>query len=146
MGRGFALRWCKNHDILIGSRDAGRASTAAAEYSEAARAAFGDTKAITGAPNADVAAKSDVLVLSIPYENIDTVCPELLGLVPESCIVISPIVPMEKTPVGFEFIPFRDSKKSAHASVAAHMKDPAKLVSAFHVISEKKTSRPHACT
>ncbi len=138
MGRGFALRWCKRHSILIGSRDAARASASAAEYDRAALEAFGDRHTITGASNEEVAAQSDVLVLSIPYENIDAVCGALLPLVSESCIVISPIVPMEKTSVGFEFVPFRDSKKSAHASVAAHMKDPSKLVSAFHVISEKK--------
>lgn len=138
MGCGFALRWCKKHDILIGSRDAARASAAATKYLKDAKTAFGDTKTITGASNEEIASKSDILVLSIPYENIDAVCSSLLSLVPESCIVISPIVPMEKTSVGFEFIPIRDSKKTAHASVAAHMKNPARLVSAFHVISEKK--------
>ena len=144
MGRGFALRWCQNHDIFIGSRDASRASIAAAEYAESAKPVFGPEAAsrITGDSNEAIAAKSDVLVLSIPYENIDTVCSSLLSLVPESTVVISPIVPMEKTSVGFEFVPFRDSRKTAHASVAAHMKNPAKLVSAFHVISEKKLADP----
>lgn len=144
MGRGFALRWCKNHDIMIGSRDATRASAAASEYSELAKSVFDDTAAahITSGSNEEIAAKSDVLVLSIPYENIDSVCSSLLALVPASGIVISPIVPMEKTSIGFEFIPFRDSKKTAHALVAAHMKDPARLVSAFHVISEKKLADP----
>ena len=33
MGKGFALRWCKKHEIIIGSRDAERAATAANEYS-----------------------------------------------------------------------------------------------------------------
>ena len=27
MGKGFAFRWCKNHDIIIGSRDAERAAS-----------------------------------------------------------------------------------------------------------------------
>jgi len=31
MGKGFAIRWCSNHDILIGSRDATRAEDAAKE-------------------------------------------------------------------------------------------------------------------
>ena len=31
MGKGFALRWCKKHEVIIGSRDAGRAATAASE-------------------------------------------------------------------------------------------------------------------
>ena len=33
MGKGFAFRWCKNHDIMIGSRDAERAISTATEYS-----------------------------------------------------------------------------------------------------------------
>ena len=37
MGKGFALRWCKKHEILIGSRDAERAATAANEYSESSK-------------------------------------------------------------------------------------------------------------
>ena len=143
MGRGFALRWCKKHDVVIGSRDAGRAKSAASEYAESARAAFGGAaRPITGGSNEDIAAGSDILVLSIPYENIDTVCPGLLARVPDSATVVSPIVPMEKTAAGFEFVPFRDGKKSAHAAVAEHMKDPSRLVSAFHVISEKKLADP----
>ncbi|RNJ73999.1 MAG: NADPH-dependent F420 reductase [Thaumarchaeota archaeon S15] len=67
---------------------------------------------------------------------------DLLPRTRESCIVISPIVPMERTGAGFEFVPFRDGKKSAHDSVAAHMRDASRLVSAFHVISEKKLADP----
>ena len=26
MGKGFAIRWCKNHNVVIGSRDAERAN------------------------------------------------------------------------------------------------------------------------
>ena len=33
MGKGFAIRWCKDHNVVIGSRDAERASTSAKEYS-----------------------------------------------------------------------------------------------------------------
>ena len=31
MGKGFALRWSQNHDVIIGSRDATRASESAVE-------------------------------------------------------------------------------------------------------------------
>lgn len=143
MGKGFALRWCKKHDILIGSRDAQRASDAAKEYSATAREAFGNIGgAISGADNLSVAKQSDVLVLAIPYENIDSVCPELLANVRDSCIVISPIVPMVKTDTGFEFIPLKEGKQFAHQSVQKYMKNKQKLVSAFHVISEKKLVDP----
>ena len=69
MGKGFAIRWCKDHNILIGSRDAERANTSAQEYTQLTKEAYekinGD---ITGTDNTTVAKESDVLVLSIPYE------------------------------------------------------------------------------
>lgn len=143
MGKGFALRWCKNHEILIGSRDSQRASDAATEYLQTAKQAFGSINGtISGADNDSVAAQSDVLILSIPYENIDSVCSGLLGKIKDSCTVISPIVPMTKTDIGFEFIPLKENKPFSHQMVQKHMKNKNKLVSAFHVISEKKLVDP----
>lgn len=143
MGKGFALRWCKNHEILIGSRDAQRASDAASEYLQTARQAFGSINGtISGTDNDSVAQQSDVLILSIPYENIDSVCSGLLGKIKDSCTVISPIVPMTKTDIGFEFIPLKENKPFSHQMVQKHMKNKNKLVSAFHVISEKKLVDP----
>lgn len=139
MGRGFALRWCRRNDILVGSRDAGRAAAAAAEYSAAAAEAYGAIGgSIKGASNEDAARGSDVLVLSIPYENIDATCPAVLAAAPDGCVIVSPIVPMEKTAVGFEFLPVRDGKPSSHELVSRHARGSTPVVSAFHVISEKK--------
>ena len=41
MGKGFAVRWCKDHNVLIGSRDAERANTSAQEYLELVKESFG---------------------------------------------------------------------------------------------------------
>ena len=143
MGKGFALRFCKKHQVIIGSRDAERAKTAANEYSGLAKDAYGNINGtIIGKDNLSVASESQVLILSIPYENIDTTCSELLPEINDSCIVISPIVPMTKTDVGFECIPIKENKLFSHQMVEKHMKDKTKLVSAFHVISEKKLVNP----
>jgi len=143
MGKGFALRWCINHDILIGSRDAGRASNSAQEYMELAKEAFGEINGtITGGDNVSISKESDVLILSIPYENIDSTCSQVLPEVKDSCVVVSPIVPMVKTDVGFEFIPIKENKPFSYQLVLNHMKNKTKLVSAFHVISEKKLVNP----
>jgi hypothetical protein len=143
MGKGFALRWSQNHDVVVGSRDAARASDSAKEYTDLAKEAFGQIKGtITGSDNLTVAKNSDVLILSIPYENIDSVCPEILSQVKDSCVVISPIVPMVKTDVGFEFIPIKENKPFSYQLVSKYMKNKSKLVSAFHVISEKKLVNP----
>ena len=143
MGKGFALRWSLNHDVIIGSRDAGRASESAAEYTNIAKESFGEIKGtISGNDNVSVAKDSDVLILSIPYENIDSVCSGILSEVKDSCVVVSPIVPMTKTDVGFECVAIKDNKPFSYKLVSNHMKDKSKLVSAFHVISEKKLVNP----
>jgi NADPH-dependent F420 reductase len=143
MGKGFALRWCVNHDVLIGSRDASKAAQAALEYSKNATELYGSVKGkITGNDNVSIAKESDVLVLSIPYENIDSTCPTILSNTKDNCIVISPIVPMTKTNSGFEFISFIEKKPSAFEMVQKHMKDKTKLVAAFHTVSEKKLVDP----
>jgi NADPH-dependent F420 reductase len=143
MGKGFALRWSQNHNVIVGSRDAKRASETANEYTNLAKESFGQINGtITGNDNISVAKDSDILILSIPYENIDSVCSEILSKVKDSCVVISPIVPMVKTDVGFEFIPIKENKPFSYQLVLKHMKNKSKLVSAFHVISEKKLVNP----
>ncbi len=143
MGKGFALRWSQNNDVVIGSRDAARASESAAEYTDLAKKTFGEIAgSITGDSNVSVAKQSDVLILSIPYENIDSVCSGILPEIKDSCVVVSPIVPMVKTDVGFECISIKEKKLFSYELVAGHMKDKSKLVSAFHVISEKKLVNP----
>ena len=143
MGKGFALRWSKNHEVIIGSRDAERASSSATEYTNLAKEAYGEINGkITGNDNISVSKESQILILSIPYENIDSICSQILPEINDSCIVISPIVPMTKTDVGFECVAIKENKPFSHQTVEKHMKDKTKLVSAFHVISEKKLINP----
>ena len=127
MGKGFALRWSQNHDIIIGSRDAARASKSAAEYTELANEAFGKIKgAISGGDNISVAKKSDVLVLSIPYENINSTCSGILPEIKGSCTVVSPIVPMVKTDIGFECISIKHNRPFSYKLVSDHMENRLK--------------------
>lgn len=143
MGKGFALRWCPKHEVLVGSRDAQRASASASEYLDLAKQFYGNISGtIIGTDNVSVAKQSDVLILAIPYENIDSVCAELLGKINDNCTVISPIVPMIKTETGFEFLPIKEGKPFSHQLVQKYMKNKTRLVSAFHVISEKKLVDP----
>ena len=144
MGKGFALRWCINHDILIGSRDATRAASAAEEYAKLASEIYGKVNGtVKGNDNLSISKEADVLILSIPYENIDSTCSQILAQIKDSCVVVSPIVPMVKTELGFEFIPLKENKPFSYQLVSKYMKNRAKLVSAFHVISEKKLVDPN---
>ena len=144
MGKGFAFRWCKNHDVIFGSRDAERAASAATEYTTQVVEAYGQIDGtITGKDNISVAKESQILILSIPYDNIDSTCSQILPEINDECVVVSPIVPMTKTDTGFECIAIKENKPFSHQTVEKYMKDKAKLVSAFHVISEKKLVNPN---
>jgi 8-hydroxy-5-deazaflavin:NADPH oxidoreductase len=61
-GSGMALRWAKaGHEVLLGSRDAARAETKAAELSQQSGGK------VTGGDNPWAVAQADVVVLSVPY-------------------------------------------------------------------------------
>jgi NADPH-dependent F420 reductase len=139
MGEGFALRWCKKHDVIVGSRDAQKAKEAAENYGKAAREAFGTVAgSITGDDNIALARDVDVLILSIPYEFIDDTCGKLASKIRDDCVVVSPIVPMTRTDAGFVYIPLEPGKRQAVEMVADKLQPRSRIVSAFHTISEVK--------
>ena len=138
MGEGFALRWVVNHDITIGSRDAEKAKSSAEQYMNTALSSYGKLKGtIKGADYVSSATDSDILILSIPYESIKLTCDSISNNIGNDCIIVSPIVPMERNDTGFTYIPFEKSMKSA-AHLLAENLPGKKVVSAFHTISEVK--------
>ena len=88
-GRGLALRLAMAGEAtMIGSRDAGRAATAAEELRKLAPQA-----SIEGATNADAAGLADVIFLTFPYEGQRPVLEQLRGVL-EGKIVVNVIAPM----------------------------------------------------
>ena len=140
MGEGFALRWSFNHDILIGSRDKQKAEKAAESTISNIKSTYADKVkgTVSGNGNISVARDSDVLILSIPYDNIFGTCKDISNVIGENCMVISPIVPMGRNDNGFYYIPIEEGKKSAGVLVAENLPKCNKVVSAFHTISEIK--------
>ena len=140
MGEGFAMRWSFNHDVLIGSRDKQKAEKAAEGTLDSIKSTYADKVkgTVSGNDNISTARDSDVLILSIPYDNIHGTCKDISGVISERCIVISPIVPMGRNDNGFYYIPIEEGKKSAGALVAENLPNCNKVVSAFHTISEIK--------
>lgn len=139
MGEGFALRWVVNHDITIGSRDAEKAKKSAEQYMNTALSSYGGNLkgSIKGADYVSSAADSDILILSIPYDSINLTCDSISNDIGNECIIVSPIVPMERNDAGFTYIPFEKSMKSAARLLAENLPGK-KVVSAFHTISEVK--------
>ena len=153
MGEGFALRWCANHQIVIGSRDKNKAAEVASNYMKIAQEFYKDKIKggcgggvgegnISGDNNFDLGKKDlDILILSIPYESINDTCSKLSQDISDNCIIISPIVPMKWTEKGFTYIPFEEGKKTAAELVADNFKSRSRIVSAFHTISEVKLKK-----
>ncbi len=142
MGEGLALRWCINHDVVIGSRDPNKARAAAEEYSKKAISYYNSIKgSINGDENSKLVGYCDVVVLSIPYENSIEVVASIADNINEDSIVICPIVPMDKDRNGFIYLPMHEHKDSAALQVEKVFKDRNKdvrVVAALHNISDVK--------
>ena len=89
MGIGYALRWAFRHDVIIGSREAQKATEAAKIYTKIAKEFYGNrmTGSITGDHNLRVTKSSDILLLSIHYEHIPEMCTQLSKQLRDDCIV-----------------------------------------------------------
>jgi NADPH-dependent F420 reductase len=140
MGEGFALRWCVNHDIFIGSRDATRANEAAAQYMNSAREAYGSnlTGSISGEENIRLSEFCDLVILSIPYESTESTCSAISERISPNCIIVTPIVPMRREDKGFTYLPLEEGVKSAAELVSDYIRPRERIVSAFHTIAEVK--------
>ncbi len=137
MGQGLALRWAPNHDIVIGSRDAGKAESIAKEYYDKAISYYGNINgSIRGDENLRLVTYCDAIVLCIPYESINTL-ESLADSVKKDSIVICPIVPMSKDSNGFVYSPMHEHRYSAAEQVRSILPD-TRVVAAFHNISDVK--------
>lgn len=128
-GSGLAVRWAAaGYPIVIGSRSAEKATTAAVEQS----ALLPDGRAtITGASNAEAAAAADVIVLSVPYDaqaaTIDQIREASQGK-----IVISVVAPLKPPRVATVW---RPPGGSAAEEAQAQLGDGVRVVAAFQNIS-----------
>lgn len=121
-GRGLALRWAAaGHRVTIGSRDADRAASIAAEIGHG----------VAGAANADCAAAADVVVVAVPWDGhgdlLATLVEPLAGKVVVDCV----------NPLGFDkqgAFGLRVEEGSA-AEQAAALLPGSRVVAAFHHVS-----------
>ncbi|HJH32556.1 MAG TPA: NADPH-dependent F420 reductase [Methanosarcinaceae archaeon] len=94
IGKGFALRMSKKHEVIIGSRNAEKAKASAAEYNDIL-ANYGMEPGITGTDNKTAAEHANIIFLAIRYENIPSII-DLIRPVLDKQIIISVVVPMAK--------------------------------------------------
>ncbi|WP_340820343.1 NAD(P)-binding domain-containing protein [Methanolobus sp. WCC4] len=155
IGKGFALRWGRKHEITIGSRDAEKAEAVAAEYNEVLER-YGYEPVIKGTDNKTAAEEADVIVVAIRYNQLAPVM-ELIRPVIENKIVISVVVPMERnmcyispgsnyprTPIESEefntqyFCFSIPEAGSAAQEIFTMIPESTELVAAFHSVPAKK--------
>ena len=125
-GAGLAARWAKlGHSIVIGSRDAERAKSKAAELRDVAHAI-----PIVGHTNAEAAALGELVVIALPANGLPNTLPE----VRQACrgkVVVSTVVPLTfGGPRLFTPPPAGSSAEEAQALLPE-----ARVVAAFHHIA-----------
>jgi NADPH-dependent F420 reductase len=127
-GRGLARRFAlAGHPIVIGSRSAERAATAAAELAESLPAGAD----ITGSTNLDAARTADVVIVAVPWEGhaalLESVAEALAGKIVVDCV----------NPLGFDkqgAFALAVEEGSA-AEQAAGILPESRVVAAFHHVS-----------
>ena len=126
-GKGLALRFAHaGHEVIIGSRDAGKAAAAA----DAVNAATGSSRA-SGADNAGAAAGAGIAVLTVPYAAqlgmAMALLPQLRGkiLIDATVPLVPPKVSRVQLPPG----------GSAVANLQAALGGEVRVVAAFQNVS-----------
>jgi NADPH-dependent F420 reductase len=127
LGSGLALRWAQaGYAVIIGSRDAARAATAASELN----AKIGSDK-ISGQGNADAAASGEVVVLTVPFANHQPTL-EMIKDNVGGKIVVDVTVPLMPPKVRTVHIP---EAGSAAKAAQIFLGEEVKVVSAFQNVA-----------
>jgi NADPH-dependent F420 reductase len=126
-GRGLAYRYAlAGHDVIVGSRDDGRAKEGAEEI--AARVT--STASVSGAANAAAVTDADVVLLAVPFDGhaklVESLAAELADKIVISCV----------NPLGFDARgPFGLVLAESAAEEAQRLVPRARVVGAFHHVA-----------
>jgi NADPH-dependent F420 reductase len=133
-GRGLAVRLAAaGQRVLLGSRDADRASEVAVDVAQRARgiATGGVEVSVTGGANVDVAGASDLVIVAVPF---DGHAATLAGLATHLAgkIVVDCVVPMAFDEQGAYVL---DVPEGSVTQQAAALLPDSSVVGAFHHLS-----------
>jgi NADPH-dependent F420 reductase len=147
IGTGLAIRWARNHEVIVGSRSEEKAKADAAEYAlKAASSYLEEVKGkVIGMKNEDATKYAEVIVICIPalyvYETLTKIKDNFDG----NKLVISPVVPIRKINKSFVYDPSIVAKGYSSATEAiADILKAKNIVSALHTIPAKKLADPYA--
>lgn len=128
------MRWAQNgYQVIIGSRDAERAASRAAEMNQQLGGDY-----LSGMENSAAAAAADVVVLSVPYSahkaTLEGVKAQLAGKV-----VVDLTVPLNPPKVRTVHLP---EGKAAALEAQAYLGESVRVVAAFQNVSAEKLVDP----
>ena len=131
MGRGLAKAFARaGHEVVIGSRDPGRAKALAEEVNEA----VGRDAARPASGYADAVSKADLVVIAVPFKVMDEVAGEIKGFV-RGKVVIDITNPFGKFPYGQTSAQEENAKRLPGARIVAAFK-----TNFWRTIEEPETS------
>ena len=125
-GRGLARRFAAaGLPVVIGSRSAERAQSTAAELAESTGGG------VTGAANADAAARGDIVIVAVPWEGHKELLVELAPVL-EGKIVVDCVNPMGFDGKGAFALPVEEGSAAQQAEA---LLPGSRVVAAFHHVS-----------
>ena len=133
-GFGLALRWAQAGEaVIIGSRDAARAQSAAGRI----RKKLGPHAKVTGDENRAVCTACDLLVLTVPFEGHAALLKELKPSICPGAIVIDTTVPPAASVGGRATRTLSVWQGSAAEQTAELVPVDAKVVAAFQTVGAR---------
>ncbi|WP_181686548.1 NADPH-dependent F420 reductase [Halorhabdus salina] len=131
VGEGLALRWAfhADHQLVIGSRDAERARSAADEY-ETAVSNRGQDVTIEGMANEAAVIDADVVVAAVPAYHLVETIEAVRGNLSAGTVLVSPAVGMKRDEAGIHYNQPGAGSVTALAADAVPADVP--VVGAFH--------------
>ncbi|MQA06959.1 MAG: NADPH-dependent F420 reductase [Pseudonocardiaceae bacterium] len=126
-GKGLAVRWARaGLRVVIGSRDAAKGASAAAEIAE-----LSGSDTVTGAENSECAKNADIVLVAVPWEGhakiLDTLREHLIGKIVIDCV----------NPLGFDKRgPYvLEVEEGSAAEQAEALLPDSRVTAAFHHVS-----------
>jgi 8-hydroxy-5-deazaflavin:NADPH oxidoreductase len=137
-GSGLALRWARaGETVIIGSRDAKRASDKAAEINQQlGRGAVGvHVRQVSGAENGDACSHSEIVVLTIPFQSHAEMLKSLKPALRPGQILVDTTVPLAASVGGRPTQTLGVWQGSASEQAAELVPEGVAVVAAFHALA-----------
>ncbi len=132
LGFNLARRWIlSGEQVVIGSRTADKAETAAAKLRDLIAASGNHTSVVTGTDNVTAATSADIVVLTVPFSHQIAVLTEVKSAL-QGKILIDTTVPLVPPRVARVQLP---SSGSAGLAAQQLLGDGVKVVSAFQNVA-----------